>query len=75
MGFSCLLFLNSSCVKSKEEAELVGQNAENRQAFILRNVAMVAEIQNLMREKCFWTIPEIAKPVWLCICKMPQIVD
>lgn len=50
MGFSCLLFLNSSCVKSKEEAELVGQNAENRQAFILRNVSMVAEIQNFMRE-------------------------
>jgi hypothetical protein len=37
-------------VKSKEEAELVGQNAENRQAFILRNVSMVAEIQNFMRE-------------------------
>ncbi len=50
MGFSCLLFLISSCVKSKEEAELVGQNAENRQAFILRNVSMVVEIQNFMLE-------------------------
>ena len=50
MGFSCLFFLNTSCVESKEESELVGQNAENRQAFILRNVSMVVEIQNFMRE-------------------------